>query len=191
MTLHWGSSHIEACLPPDLVARFNEAYADPGQSPDAVTGLPIYNGKTGEFIIEMGAEKPCRVSRRKMRNLFSEGLNVQYGKELVSAGIQEDGKVRVEFKDETSATGDVLVGCDGAKSRVRDVIVGEEGAKLTNVPVSMFNFPAKFDGELAKKIRGMNGLFVTSIHPEHGSMFWLSSTWFLIPVHSPLPVRPI
>jgi len=176
MTLHWGSSHIESCLPPNLVARFNEAYADPTQSPDATTGLPIYNGKTGELVMEMAAEKPCRVSRKKMRNLFSEGLDVQYGKEMVSADLTDDGRVKVEFTDGSSATGDILVGCDGAKSRVRESIVGAEAAKLTSAPVSMFNFPYKFDTELATRIRDMNQLFITSIHPDHGTMFWLSST---------------
>jgi hypothetical protein len=176
MTLHWGSSHIESCLPADLVARFNEAYADPTQSPDAVTGLPIYNGKTGDLIMEMGADKPCRVSRKKMRNLFAEGLDVQYGKDFVSARVNDSGKVEVTFEDGQKVTGDIMVGCDGAKSRVRATICGKEAAKLTDVPVSMFNFPYKFDGELAKKIRDMNQLFITSIHPDHGTMFWLSST---------------
>jgi hypothetical protein len=174
MTLHWGSSHISSCLPDDLVARFSEAYADPTSNPSDVTGLPVYNGKTGEFIIAMAAEKPCRVSRKKMRNLFSEGLDVRYGKKFIDAAIVDE-KIVVQFADGTSATGDVLVACDGAKSLVRSTIVGEEKAKLTTVPVSMFNFPYKFDAALARRIRDMNELFITSIHPDHGTMFWLSS----------------
>ncbi|KAH4162708.1 hypothetical protein HBI81_222970 [Parastagonospora nodorum] len=173
MTLHWGSSHIASCLPESLVARFNEAYADPTQSPDAVTGLPIYNGATGELIMEMGADKPCRVSRKKMRNLFAEGIDVRYGKTFMGAGIKGD-KVEVKFADGEVVEGDILVGSDGAKSRVRSVLVGEAAAKLTDVPVSMFNFPSKLPGELARKIRDMNQLFITSIHPDNGAMFWLS-----------------
>lgn len=174
MTLHWGSNHIASCLPPELVARFNEAYADPSQEPDAATGLPIHNGKTGELIMEMTAEKPFRVSRKKMRNLFKEGIDVQYGKEVERAYINDQGQAQVDFKDGTTATGSVLVGSDGAKSRVRESIVGKEAAQLTDVPVSMFNFPYKFDAELAKRIRDQNKLFITSIHPDHGTMFWLS-----------------
>jgi hypothetical protein len=195
MTLHWGQSHIAACLPEDLVARFNEAYADPNQSPDAVTGLPIYNGKTGELIMEMGADKPCRVSRRKMRNLFAEGIDVQMGKTLVGAevikGEEGEEKVELTFGDGSKATGSILVGCDGAKSRVRRVICGEETAKLTDVPVNMFNFPYKFDAQLSSKIRGMNELFQSAIHPDHGNMFWISSTLFipLPPTRSPKPYR--
>ncbi|KAF2194145.1 FAD/NAD(P)-binding domain-containing protein [Zopfia rhizophila CBS 207.26] len=173
MTLHWGSSHISRCLPPELEARMSETYADPTLSPDAVTGLPVYNGKTGELILEMKAERPCRVSRRKMRSLFSEGLDVQYGKEVV--GIVEEGeKVRVRFKDGSEVVGDVVAGCDGARSRVRECIVGEERARLTEVPLSIFNFTQRFSREQALYLREKNPLFTKSIHPDHGTLFWLS-----------------
>ncbi|KAF2713405.1 FAD/NAD(P)-binding domain-containing protein [Pleomassaria siparia CBS 279.74] len=174
MTLHWGSSHLTSCLPPSLIERLSEAYADPSLSPDAVTGLPIYNGKTGELLMEMKADKPCRVSRKKLRNLFADGLDISYGMEVDSIRQVNDGKVVCVFTDGTEAKGDIVVGCDGAKSRVREQICGKEKAMLTEVPLSMFNFTAKFEADLAKYIRGRNALFVTSIHPDTGIMFWLS-----------------
>lgn len=184
MTLHWGSSHIASCLPEDLAARFSEAYADPSLKPDAETGLPIHNGKTGDLIMLMGAEKPMRVSRKKMRNLFSEGIDVQYGKKVVRAYVIEDasshddGRVKVEFQDGDHAIGDVVVGSDGAKSLLRESIVGFEASQLTTVPVNLINFPYKFDAELALQIRAYNKIFLNSIHPDHGTMYWLSSTLF-------------
>lgn len=160
-----------------------EAYADPSLSPDAVTGLPIHNGKTGELLMEMKAEKPCRVSRKKLRNLFAEGLDIQYGKELDVIRETDSGKVKILFKDGTEVEGDVVVGCDGARSRVREEIVGEEDAKLTTVPLSMLNFTAQFESEQAVFIRSWNPLFVTSVHPDTGIMFWLSSMC----THLPFP----
>ncbi|KAF3042653.1 hypothetical protein E8E12_005228 [Didymella heteroderae] len=180
MTLHWGSTHIASCLPEDLAARFNEAYADPSLTTDAVKGLPIYNGKTGDLLLEMGAEKPMRVSRKKMRNLFSEGIDVQYGKCVVRAYVIEDssshdnGRVKVEFEDGHYAVGDLVVGADGAKSRLREAIVGVDDAALTTVPVNLINFSYKFDAELALRIRNHNKIFINSIHPDHGTMYWLS-----------------
>ncbi|KAK7712577.1 hypothetical protein SLS64_004961 [Diaporthe eres] len=96
----------------ELSARFSEAYADPSLSLDATSGLPVHNGKTGELILEMAGEKPMRVSRKKMRNLFMEGIDVQYGKSVVSCRVIEDktdednGRVRVKFADGTDALGD-------------------------------------------------------------------------------------
>lgn len=194
MTLHWGSTHIASCLPDNLTARFNEAYADPSLSTDAVTGLPIYNGKTGDLLLEMGAEKPVRVSRKKMRNLFSEGIDVQYGKRVVRAYVIEDssshdnGRVKVEFEDGDHAVGDLVVGTDGAKSRLREAIVGVEEAELTTIPVNLINFPYKFDAELSLRIREHNKIFINSIHPDHGTMYWLSSKSFSLAY---LPIGPL
>lgn len=115
-----------------------------------------------------------------------EGIDLQYGKSVVSCGVIEDeknehnGRVRVNFADGTYALGDVLVGCDGAKSVVGGNIVGVEAAQLTVVPLSMFNFTQKFPAEFGKDLRGRNPLFITSIHPDHGTMFWLSSEATLI-----------
>ncbi|KAF2621178.1 FAD/NAD(P)-binding domain-containing protein [Macroventuria anomochaeta] len=180
MTLHWGASHIASCLPEDLAARFHEAYADPSLTPDAVTGLPIHNGKTGDLILEMGADQPVRVSRKKMRNLFSEGIDVQYGKQVVRAYVIEDssshdnGRVKIEFRDGDHAVGDNVVGTDGAKSLLRESIVGFEDAQLTTIPVNLFNFSYRFDPELSLRIREHNKIFINSIHPDHGTMYWLS-----------------
>lgn len=181
MTLHWGSTHVNKCLPPELSARFSEANADPSLNLEATSGLPVHNGKTGELILEMAGEKPMRMSRKKMRNLFMEGIDVQFGKSVQSCGVIEDGKdencgrVRVNFADGTNAAGDVVVGCDGAKSVVRESIVGVDAAQLKTVPLSMFNFTAKFPGAFSKDWRSRNPLFITSIHPDNGTFFWLSS----------------
>lgn len=194
MTIHWGSTHIAASLPEDLTARFNEAYADPSLTPDAEDGLPIYNGKTGDLLLKMGAEKPMRVSRKKMRNLFSEGIDVQYGKRVVRAYVIEDssshenGRVKIEFEDGDHAVGDLVVGADGAKSRLREAIVGVDDAALTTIPVNLINFTFKFDAELALRIREHNKIFINSIHPDHGTMYWLSSKFCSLAC---LPIGPL
>ena len=143
-------------------------------SADAVTGLPVHNGKTGELLMTIAGERPCRVSRRKLRKLFSEGLTIQYGKEFVEA-VEEGEQVVAVFADGTRVVGDVLVGCDGARSRVREVLCGEEAARVTTVPVSMINFTQMYTAEQALHVRSLNPLFVTSIHPDLRVMFWLSS----------------
>src|SRR6185503_4017985 len=56
-----------------------------------------------------------------------------YGKRLVEA--QSDGRrVAVTFADGTSAEGDLLIGCDGIRSRVREFI-DPEAAPVRYVPV--------------------------------------------------------
>ncbi|SLF47289.1 FAD-dependent oxidoreductase [Mycobacteroides abscessus] len=50
------------------------------------------------------------------------GAQCSHGKELVSATTASDGRVHAQFADGSTASGDLLVGCDGIHSAVRRVI---------------------------------------------------------------------
>ena len=78
MTLHWGKDHLAECLPQPLIDRLQSIRADQYfvPSPDQ-SDIPMYNGKTGDLLTKLKADNPVRVSRRKMRVLFAEGLDIQ------------------------------------------------------------------------------------------------------------------
>jgi 2-polyprenyl-6-methoxyphenol hydroxylase-like FAD-dependent oxidoreductase len=61
------------------------------------------------------------VSRTVLRTLLLAGLDehLRFGAEFERYHVEPDGTVTAHFADGTSATGDVLVGADGANSRVR------------------------------------------------------------------------
>lgn len=50
------------------------------------------------------------------------GAQVHYGKEFTGAASTPGGGVEARFADGTTATGDLLIGCDGIHSRVRTAI---------------------------------------------------------------------
>jgi len=79
MTLHWGTNHFDECLPQPLIDRLQSIHADQYfvPSPGQPVVLPIYNGKTGDLLTQVEGDNPVRVSRRKMRALFAEGLDIQ------------------------------------------------------------------------------------------------------------------
>lgn len=56
-----------------------------------------------------------RASRRKLRDWLLTGIDVHFGKELTSIE-QHNGKVTVHFQDESTDTGDMVVGADGINS---------------------------------------------------------------------------
>lgn len=67
------------------------------------------------------ADSHHSVSRIMLREVLLDGLDdvVRFGKEFTRYEQAPDGRVTAFFADGTSATGDVLVGADGANSRVR------------------------------------------------------------------------
>jgi hypothetical protein len=80
MTLHWGEQYWDQVLPESIKYRIQTVQADPNFSypeQDAYQFPPIHNGKTGELLGKARGSRSIRVSRGKMRNLFSEGLDVQ------------------------------------------------------------------------------------------------------------------
>jgi FAD-dependent urate hydroxylase len=63
-----------------------------------------------------------------------EGVPITYGRRLVDAETLRDGRVRARFADGSEATGDLLVGADGLRSRTRMLIdPGAPGARYTGL----------------------------------------------------------
>ena len=128
MSIHWSRPLLEHVLPEELLARLKEAAVDPSFDSSAEGGysVPFYNGKTGEHIISMPMKNAIRVSRRKMRALCSEGLDIRYGQKLVGVGHEGSGVTAV-FASGVTATGSVVIGTDGPHSTVRKILLGRQG----------------------------------------------------------------
>jgi hypothetical protein len=79
MALHWGADYIDKCLPADLVARLPEAMTNATieVTPEQENTLEFLNGATGEVAAAIKGGSTKRVVRRKLRELFATGLNVQ------------------------------------------------------------------------------------------------------------------
>ena len=84
MTLHWGDEYLSKCIPPDLYSRLNEGICTDPYTTETPP-IPNFNGLTGEKLFDMGGTQPRRVSRRKMRNFLSQGLDIQVS--LTSQGV--------------------------------------------------------------------------------------------------------
>jgi hypothetical protein len=77
MGVHWSLPQLEALLPPDLTARLKEAQNDPFWDPPERDFFNMYNGLDGTLIKALPIPKTVRFSRRKLRALCSQGIDVQ------------------------------------------------------------------------------------------------------------------
>ncbi|KAI4222190.1 MAG: hypothetical protein L6R36_006336 [Xanthoria steineri] len=92
----------------------------------------------------------------KMRKLCGNGIDVQYGKQLNRIEFDEDEQdVTVGFTDGTSASGTLVVGADGARTKVREVAMGSaERAATTPFPIWHMNLTVCCgDAEKARYVR--------------------------------------
>jgi 2-polyprenyl-6-methoxyphenol hydroxylase-like FAD-dependent oxidoreductase len=119
-----GARALHACLPD---AVWHEFLATAGRAGDfgwlteQLRELLVVE----ESIMYPGAEDPAEnhyaADRPTLRRLLLTGLEdaVQFGAEYVGYEQRADGTVLARFADGRTAVGDVLVGADGAGSRVR------------------------------------------------------------------------
>ena len=60
-----------------MIPKLNEGICcDPFYGEKDLT-LPHYNAKTGEKLFDMPGEEPRRISRKKLRNFLSQGIDVK------------------------------------------------------------------------------------------------------------------
>lgn len=148
MALHWGAEYLSKCLPEDIMEDIRSIESDPGlhMTPEQEKSFPFVNGKTGEIIVQVPGESTRRASRAKVRRLLSRGMDVRYRKRLKK--IDNDGKdITVYFEDGTSTKGNLLVGCDGAKSAVRANLLPPEQNHLDPVPITNAHIAVSYTTE--------------------------------------------
>lgn len=120
-----GSQALHACLPPAVWNTFVATAGDPGEGMAFLTDQLERLALVEEELFTGGRTAPEEghhaVSRVTLRRLLLAGLDgiVHFDKKFVGYDTEADGRVTARFADGGTATGDLLVGADGANSRVR------------------------------------------------------------------------
>jgi 2-polyprenyl-6-methoxyphenol hydroxylase-like FAD-dependent oxidoreductase len=129
-----------------------------------------------------------RVSRRRMRALCSEGLIIKYGKTLTDIAYGANGTgVTAHFADGTTAKGDILIGADGPRSKVRELLLGTEKAKTKTLGLNFNSFLVKYDdAEKSKHVRSNHPITCLAYHPD-GIFSFISGTTNFPQFRSRLP----
>jgi len=127
-----GDRALRECLPAHL---YELVVATSGRPDSGVTVLDTGLTRLQRYTFEPDPESPAghlSVDRLTLRQILLSGLDVRFG--AACTGYQElpDGRVRVHFDDGTRVDADLLVGADGAGSRVRgrllpDAVVADTG----------------------------------------------------------------
>jgi 2-polyprenyl-6-methoxyphenol hydroxylase-like FAD-dependent oxidoreductase len=110
----------------------------------------------------------------------ARGASVRYGMRLVDARSDGD-RVVATFADGTTAAGDLLIGCDGIRSRVREII-DPEAAPVRYVPVlniggTVPEFPLDTPPDEFQMMFGTRCFFGWTAAPDG------SAGWFANPPH--------
>ncbi|PKX91319.1 FAD-dependent oxidoreductase [Aspergillus novofumigatus IBT 16806] len=161
--IYWAQDALKACLPVELYSQIRDAQID-AHVPSDKDVLRVYNGATGEVMTDIPVPYNLRLQRRKFINLIAQGINVQYNKKAMGIRTSEQ-KVVVEFDDGTEVSGHLLIGCDGAHSRVRQFLFGSKEAALTQLPYTANHMVTRLPREVAMRLIEMAPRYSCSVHP--------------------------
>ncbi|KAH9211598.1 hypothetical protein DL95DRAFT_510811 [Leptodontidium sp. 2 PMI_412] len=166
LNLHFASSDLKKLLLPNLYSRLREAYTDPNHIWKELEYTPWYNSKTGELIHRVPRTDTINISRRRMRKLCAEGIEVNYGMRFSEVSYTGD-KVTARFSDGSIVQGDLLIGADGVRSVVREKLLGIEKAKAIPCHGNFATAIAKYDDpETALRVRSGNWEACIGYHPD-------------------------
>ncbi|MFY9956891.1 FAD-dependent oxidoreductase [Bradyrhizobium sp.] len=121
-----GGAALRSCLPQALFDKLAASSADPSE------GLTFLDHRLNRLLAidfphnersDADAERP--ISRAALRRILLEGLDgiVRFGRKFTGFEDGADGSVVAHFADGTTASGDVLIGADGAGSKLRSQLL--------------------------------------------------------------------
>ncbi|KAK5049857.1 hypothetical protein LTR84_003975 [Exophiala bonariae] len=167
VTIAWSHPYLEELLPSELYDRLSDCQPDPKlDSKEAgCESVIIRDGSNGKTMVEPPFPRVRRLNIQKTRKIWSEGINVKYGKTLADIELTTDGVI-AHFHDGTSESGSVLVGADGGGSWVRPWLLGDAAAARV-LPYTFVNFPFTYTAERALKMdEMMHPIVDVGIHPK-------------------------
>jgi hypothetical protein len=146
------------------------------------------NAATGEVRYRIPPTKRrLRLHRPKLSKVLSEGIDVQYGKEVAGFEKTADGVV-VQFQNGTSVNGTILIGADGNNSKGM-----EKGNRIANggsrrssarkalnqapherLPIQLIAIVQHFTPEQAAALRALDTFLFHGLDPVSQNYFWYS-----------------
>jgi 2-polyprenyl-6-methoxyphenol hydroxylase-like FAD-dependent oxidoreductase len=176
-----GSRALHNCLPPSLWQRFLDTVSvETGGFGFTTENLDDLLRFAPEEIMPPSApeDRHYGVSRIILREVLLSGLDgiVKHGKEFSHYRTTPDGGVAADFTDGTTDTADVLIGADGANSRVRRQLLPHAHRIDTGVvaiagkhPLDGAGLPRKLTHDVNLVIPKDRGSLFTAVwHPAHG-----------------------
>ncbi|KAL9079051.1 MAG: hypothetical protein Q9157_002019 [Trypethelium eluteriae] len=167
IALHMMLSDLKQSVPSDLSPVETTSHLNPLDLP---AQFCMYGEDGSRFAVTSTEDKPIvRANRSRLREWLATKVDVEWNKTM--AKIEEDEKsVTVHFTDGTSATGDVLVGCDGVHSFVRNYLFPNQDLLHTS-PVGLLVGQVTLNREQYERQLSIGHSIYIAVAPKGSRLF--------------------
>ncbi|KAH6724228.1 monooxygenase-like protein [Leptodontidium sp. MPI-SDFR-AT-0119] len=173
ITIHWALPALKQCLPTELFDRLKTIQVDPEQGRNDTGQFLFLNLANAEPVFQIPPAPRLRIHREKFRKLLLEGIDVRWSKKFEGFDAKEDF-VEVKFEGGSKAQGSLLVGCDGATSKLRRVLCPETGA-LDQLPIRFLGVTVKLLTKDMTPLRSIDPLLFQGCYPDTGAYMWFAT----------------
>jgi 2-polyprenyl-6-methoxyphenol hydroxylase-like FAD-dependent oxidoreductase len=173
ITIHWALATLKDCVPETLYKRLKTIQVDPEQGRKDTGQFLFLNLANVEPVYQIPPSPRLRINREKFRKLLLDGLDVQWNKSITGFDTTSSGVVG-KFQDGTTAEGKLLVGADGATSKLRRIICPDTGS-LNQLPVRFLGATVKLSPSEIAPLRALDPLLFQGCHPDTGTYLWFST----------------
>ncbi|KAE8150482.1 hypothetical protein BDV25DRAFT_154306 [Aspergillus avenaceus] len=165
LTLHWALPALRQLLPDDLVARLPETYVNKEAAARGDAGrYQFFDLKSGDALYSVPSTERIRVSRVRLRQLLTTGIEVQWNKAMKDIESTPDA-VTATFEDGTATTGRLLLSCDGSRSRSRQILY-PNGHEMNTLPVQLLGAATYYSAEELKGAEKIDPFIFQGSHPD-------------------------
>ena len=164
---------LKDCLPESLYERLKTIQVDPEQGRKDTGQFLFLNLANAEPVFQIQPSPRLRINREKFRKLLLDGLDVQWNKSITGLETPVEGVV-AKFQDGTTVGGKLLVGADGATSKLRRILCPATGA-LNQLPIRFLGATVKLSPSAIAPLRSLDPLLFQGCHPDTGTFLWFST----------------
>ena len=174
LTLNWSLPTFKSLIPDDILARLPETYVNKAAVDAGERGsFTFFDLGTGDAKWNVPASERIRVSRERLRKLMLEGLEVEWGCNLVDVQRSESDGVKAIFADSTEVEGSFLIACDGANSIVRK-LCHPDSHENAQLPIRFIGAGVQYSENQVCAIRKLDPYFLQGSDPKSNVFLWFS-----------------
>lgn len=177
VTIHWAQEALRNCLPENLFQSLYNIQVDPEQAKVDTGKFMFLNLETLVPKYQIPPSKRLRINRAMFRHALTQGIDIRWKKRFVDLDVPENGPVTVYFEDGTSASSNLVIGCDGARSKMRQLLFSESPslAQMHTLPVRALGVTIRLTPDQVKPLLEIDPLLFQGCHPDTGVFLWYST----------------
>jgi 2-polyprenyl-6-methoxyphenol hydroxylase-like FAD-dependent oxidoreductase len=174
ITIHWALPYLKDLLSPETLAGIDEVQVDPEIGRKDTGNFLFINLSNCETKYRIPPSERRRVNREKLRAvLLRDVASEVHWSKSVSIVESTDNGVKVTFDDGTSTRGSLVVGADGANSRVRRFLRPDD-YRNSQLPIRFLGSAVDMTPAQVAPLRKLDPLLFQGCHPESSCFMWVS-----------------